>query len=444
MTKKLTLLLIFIISFNLVQASVDLSGYLQTDDRVRIKDWTVPWQEYRLALNINYSPTDKIHFYSEAWLRSFGFSNVSRSSDLIDKEKVAPWDLDFREAYIDLYGFLFSNLDLRIGRQRIAWGTADKLNPTDNLNPNDYEDIWDFGRHIGSNSIKATYYIKDLSITGIFIPTFTPAVLPRGDWLAALMPTLILPTYFTYQNITDTIIMPSNKLRESSSWGAKISKNLFGYDLSLSYVKGRYDLPMLSKLIFTPAETSGAVNLVSQLVYPKMQVVGADMAGAIKSVGVWAEVAMFIPEKTLLTTDMSAFGLGVFDTIALNNTPYFRYIIGLDYTFKNGIYINAQYLRGFTYERGKDNLEDYFLIGLDYKLLEDKLKLSPINSAIEIKKWDNFKNNYAFVLAPEISYSPVDGAEIILGFRWIDGKSTTTFGRVKANDEISLKVKYNF
>jgi hypothetical protein len=57
------------------------------------------------------------------------------------------------------------------------------------------------------------------------------------------------------------------------------------------------------------------------------------------------------------------------------------------------------------------------MLGLDYKLLEDKIKLSPINGALEIKNWDDFKNNYAFVLSSEISYHQIDGTDIILGFQ---------------------------
>ncbi len=444
MTKKLAIILMCITDFSIVFASIDINGYLQTDDRLRIKDWQFSWQEYRLCLVTDFKPMDKVHFYSETWLRSFGFTDVKNSNDLQNKDKVTPVNLDFREAYVDLNSFFFNNLDLRIGRQRIAWGTADKLNPTDNLNPNDLEDIWDFGRHLGSNSIKASYYIKDLAITGVFIPAFTPAVLPSNDWLSAFTSAYSLPNYFAYQNISDTIIMPSNKLKESAIWGAKIFKNILGFDWSVSYVKGRYDLPMLSKLIFTPTGTVGLVNLSSQLVYPRMQVIGADMAGGLGGVGVWAEAAMFLPEKTILTTDLSAFGMGTSDSVILDNKPYFRYVLGLDYSFKNGIYINGQYLHGFFNDRGKDNLQDYLMIGLDYKLLEEKLKLSPINGALEIKQWKNLKNNYAFVISPELSYQPTDGAELILGFRWLDGKPTTTFGRVKDNDEVYLKVKYSF
>ncbi len=417
---------------------------MQTDNRLLIKDWSFAWQEYRLSLQTDYKPNDNVHLFSEIWIRSFGFPDIMTSYDLSDKQKIAPVEFDLREAYIDLYGFISNNLDLRIGRQRIAWGSADKLNPTDNLNPNDLQDIWDFGRHQASNSIKASYYINKWSVAGVFIPTFSPAILPSGDWAAAFYPTFSLPAGLAYQNITDTIIMPERTLKQSAIYGAKVNGNVFNYDISLSYVYGRYDLPLLTRMAFIPTVNPGEVDLKCQLEYPRTHIIGFDVAGAIKDVGVWAEAAMFISEQTILTTDLSLLGLGTSDTVILSNKPYLRYILGLDYTLKNGIYINAQYLHGFVNERGSNNLEDYFMIGLDYKLLKDKLKLSPVNGAIEIKQWKDIKQNYAWVWTPEISYSPVAGAEIILGYRVLGGKTTTMFGRVKDNDEITLKIKYNF
>jgi hypothetical protein len=238
--------------------------------------------------------------------------------------------------------------------------------------------------------------------------------------------------------------MPERTIKQSAAYGIKIGSNLFNYDFSLSYVYGRYDLPLLNRMTFIPTTNIGEIDVKYQLAFPRNHIIGFDVAGAIKDVGVWAEAAMFIPEQTILTTDLSLLGMGILDTVILSNKPYVRYVVGLDYTFKNGIYINAQHLHGFVNERGSNNLEDYFLIGLDYKFLGDKLKLSPINGAIEIKQWNDFNNNYAFTWTPEISYSPVEGAEIILGYRMLDGKTTTMFGRVKDNDEITLKVKYNF
>jgi hypothetical protein len=426
-------------------SGVQWNGYLQTDNRLCLKDdYKFSWQEYRLNLTAEVNPIGNTHFYSEIWLRSLGFPTVQSSADLGSKDKVSPFNLDFREAYVDFYEFLSDNLDVRIGRQRIAWGTADRLNPTDNLNPDDLEDIWDFGRHLGSDGLKASYYLGDYTFEAVYIPVFTPAVLPQGDWASALSPSMQLPAGLTLNSSTDTIIMPENNLEEGSITGGKISKDYFGYDFSLSYVYGRDDLPLVKKVTFTPAGISGEVDIASELIYPRMHVFGIDMAGAIGSVGVWAEAAAFFPEEVRMTTDLSALGMGIQESIVLEDKPYIKYVLGIDYTFKNGIYVNAQYLHGFMFERGEDNLEDYFMFGLEWKFLDDKLKIIPIGGGVEIKDFKDIENNYALILTPEITYYPVDNAEITLGVRWIDGKNSTTFGRVKDNDELAFRVKYYF
>ena len=426
-------------------SEVKWNGYLQTDNRLRLKgDNDFSWQEYRLDLKTEVKPVEKAKFYSEVWLRSLGFPTVQKSADLLDKNKISPLNLDFREAYVDLYGFLFDNLDIRIGRQRIAWGTADKLNPTDNLNPDDLEDIWDFGRRLGSDGLKASYYLKDYTFSLIYIPIFTPAVLPRGDWASALLPSMELPAGLTLRNLTDAITMPKNNPKESSISGVKISKNSFGYDFSFSYVYGRDDLPLTRKITFTPTITPGEIDIASELIYPRMNIAGIDIAGAIANVGVWAEAGVFFPENIMMTTDLSALGMGVQNSIALDDKPYVKYVLGVDYTFKNGVYINGQYLHGFIHERGEDNLEDYLMFRMEWKLFDEKLKITPIGGGVEIKDFKDIENNYALILSPEIAYRPVVNAEITLGVRWIDGKNTTTFGRVKDNDELYFMIKYSF
>jgi len=426
-------------------SEIQWNGYLLADDRLYVKDdMDFSWQEYRLDLKTEGNPAQNTHFYSELWLRSIGFPAVQESSDLIDEDIVSPLNVDMREAYVDLYGFLFNDLDIRIGRQRIAWGTADKLNPTDNLNPDDLEDIWDFGRHLGSDGLQATYYLGDFTFTGVYIPIFTPAVLPGGDWASALSPSLELPPGLTLGETSDTIILPENNLKDSSTIAVKIATYLFGYDFSLSYVYGRDDLPLATKVILTPASVPGEADVASELMYTRMHIVGMDCAGAIAVVGIWAEAGIFFPEKVTITTDLSGFGMGIQETTALDNNPYIKYVVGADYTFKNGVYINGQFLHGFIHERGKDNLEDYFMFGMEKKLFSEKLKISPISGGVEIKDLNNIKNNYALIFSPEITYYPFDSTELVTGLRIIEGTSTTTFGKVKDNDELYFKAKYSF
>ncbi len=139
-----------------------LSGELLTNQRILLEspyDWV--WNENRLDFRIEKKIAGYAKFYGDVWLRNLGIPEISSSSDLYNKGIIDPYNLEIREAYVELYGFLSKNLDVKIGKQRIAWGTADKLNPTDNLNPYDLEDVLDFGRHRGSFALNLNYYLSN-------------------------------------------------------------------------------------------------------------------------------------------------------------------------------------------------------------------------------------------------------------------------------------------
>jgi hypothetical protein len=426
---------------------IRIGGQVRTDDRVSAE--TTPqmnYQEYRLDLTTEARPTDKARFYADAWVRSSGvLSGVSSSADLFNMGSVSPLNLVLREAYFEINGFVFDNVDIKIGRQRIAWGTADRLNPTDNVNPYDLEDIWDFGRHLGSDGVQLSVYAGDIQFTGIVIPVFTPAVLPTGDWATALMPaSMQLPPGLTVAATTADVSLPSVSLADSITAGIKVKGSILGYDVSLSYLYARDSLPIVDNAVVTPGAAPGSVDVSSNLLYPREHIIGADMAGSILSVGVWAEAALFLPEKVILTTDTTGLGGGVQESVALDSSPYVKFVIGGDYTFPGNVYLNVQYVHGFFQERGWDNLEDYFVFGLDWKLFDDKLKISPLGVVLEIKDWGNLPNNYAILAAPSITILPIDNAELIVGVHWIQGTSTTTFGQLTDNNEVFLQAKYSF
>ncbi|HDP99740.1 MAG TPA: hypothetical protein ENN22_11245 [bacterium] len=441
--------LLLITTINLIaQSDLGINGYIKTDNRLRYDSKEFTWNENRLNLKFEGAPSDKYHFFSEVRLRGFGFPNVTQSSDLQrqEKDKVYRWGLEFREAYLDLYQFGLENLDLRIGRQIISWGTADKLNPTSNISPDDLEDIFNFGEQLGTNALKASYYLGDVTLTGVFVPVFTPATLPLGDFASAFAPPMDLPPGVLPRNFSDSIILPENKLTESSQFAFKAATNLLGYDVSLSYFKGRDDLPLVDKVTITPVDTLGTIDIDTELIYPKMQVIGADFAGSIGSVGFWGEGALFIPDKVEMSTFMQT-QMGLLPqatSIALDDKPYFRYVIGGDYTFKNGLYLNAQFLHGFIHERGEENLNDYIAFRFEKKFFNDELKIVPFGGAIAINDWNNIDNDYGFLGNPEITYYPSDNVELILGAYWLEGKGTNMFSQIKKNDELYVKVKVSF
>jgi len=431
MLKKIFILII--ITFNLaISQNLKIGGYVQFDDRVRIKDRSTSWEEYRLDLT-GQVEFEKLNFYSEVWFRNFGSTNVKKLIELSDKDKVAPVDVDIREAYVDFKGFIFDNLDLRIGRQRIAWGTADKLNPTDNLNPDDLEDIWDYGRHLGSNAVKLSYYVGDFTFTGVFIPKFVPAVLPRGDLMGVFVDEFYsgFPTGVSF--ISDRIVVrePSETLDDASKFGFKVAKrDLFGFDVSLSYVYGRDDIPVVKRIYLQNFVPDSVI-----LEFPRMRVLGFDLTGEIIGVGVWTEAGIFFPDRV----DMEIVNMGYVNV--LDKKSYTRFVVGLDYTTRGGIYMNLQFLHGFVHERGRGNLKNYLTFNFEKKYMNDKVKLNFLSGGIEFKK---LRNDYAVIYNPQLSFAPIDNFELVVGGRFINGRGKTTFGRLKDRDEIYVKVKYSF
>ncbi len=429
-----------------------LSGELMTDQRFLLDDphdWA--WNENRLTLKLDKKITDNSKFYSEVWLRNIGLPQISSSADLYNKGIVDPYNLEIREAYVQLFGFLTKNLDVKIGRQRIVWGTADKLNPTDNLNPYDLEDVLDFGRHRGSDAISFDYYFNsEFSLQGVYIPFFQPANMPVGIFANALTPEMEMPQGLTLKGFSDQINMPRYNLAKSSTAGLKFKGFAAGFDFSLSYVWGRDGMPLATYNTFTPVDTMGGISIHSDLSFYRTHIFGADLAGSIGGVGVWAEAAAFLPEhEQIMTTDLSAMYPAspvpvTQDTVMLKKEAYVKFVVGADYNFANGSYLNFQYLHGFINERGADNLNDYFFVRYQMKFFEDKLKFTPIGGGFIVSDWDDVENNYALIYAPEISYMATDNAEIILSTALFDGKGDNMFAKLTDYNMFMFKVKYSF
>ena len=431
-----------------------LSGELLTDQRFLTdspNNWA--WNENRVTLKFDKKITDNSKFYSEVWLRNIGLPQVNSSADLYNKGIIDPYNLEIREAYVQLYGFLSKKLDVKIGRQRITWGTADKLNPTDNLNPYDLEDILDFGRHRGSDAISFDYYFNsELSLQGAFIPFFQPTNMPVGIFANALNPSMQLPEGLTLMGFTDQIHQPAYNLGESSTVGLKFKGFAKGFDFSASYIWGRDGMPVSTYNTLTPVDEVGGISIHSDLSFYRTHIFGFDTAGSIGGVGVWAEAAVFLPDnEVVMTNDMAAFypvgtpvEMTMSNEVVLEKEAYTKFVIGADYNFSNGIYLNTQYLHGFINERGTDSLNDYFFIQLDKMFLDDKLKVSPLAGGFIVSDWDSVKNNYAIVYMPNISYMATDNAEITLSATLFDGKGENIFANLSDYNMMMLKIKYSF
>jgi hypothetical protein len=132
------------------------------------------------------------------------------------------------------------------------------------------------------------------------------------------------------------------------------------------------------------------------------------------------------------------------DSTLLKKEPYVRFVVGADYTFRNGTYLNVQFMHGFFHERGKGNLNDYLIIAAERGVWGEKLLLRPLAGGVAVSDWDDPKNNYALFYTPEITYRGIDNLEIGLGAYIFDGKGENIFAGFRDFNMLSARVKLNF
>ncbi|NIO79384.1 MAG: hypothetical protein GTN68_02370 [Candidatus Aminicenantes bacterium] len=426
-------------------------GFLQLDKRFNVGGDSLTTVDFynRFRLELSSTLSNKLYSFASLDFRFYDFPRVNSLQNMEDLDQEFPTDLTLWEAYVDLYSFLVNNLDVRVGKQRIAWGTADGLNHTDNLNPDDFSDLVNFTEKIPTWAVKGSYYLGNFTLTGVWLPELAPMLLPRNG--ASLFMGSGLSEYenndVRFVSLRDTLILPSQK-PQNSMFGLKLAGMVSGWDYSFSYFNGYDDIPILRQFGLAEVDKSGPIQRFTarmEMTFPKMQVLGFDFATELFGIGLWGEGAVFFPKKALMLTVVeTSEGNQTYSSVALDDKPYLKYTLGFDYTFPGGWYLNSQWMHGFFTERGVDNLHDYFLSRLEKKFLRDEIKLVLGGVAIEVAEFSDLKNNYASAFFPELSYLPVDNLEISLGVFLVDGKPGTLFGSWSEADQAYFRMKVSF
>jgi hypothetical protein len=244
--------------------------------------------------------------------------------------------------------------------------------------------------------------------------------------------------------------MPEFHLWESATTGFRFKGFAGGIDFSVSYVWGRDGLPYNTRNTFSPVNIQGGINVNAQLSYERNHIIGADLATSIAGIGFWAEAAVFIPsEDIIMANDISAFfpmspEPVIVDSVILEAKPFIKFVLGGDYNFSDGSYLNIQWIHGFIHERGNDALNDYFFLRYDKGFFNDKLKISPLSGGFIVTEWKDVQENYALAYMPEIIYKATVNTEISLSSVFFGGKGENLFASLKDYDMFLFKLKYIF
>ncbi len=378
-------------------------------------------------------------------------------------------DIYFKEAYFKIVDFLTEGLDLTVGRQRVRWGTSDEYNVIDNMNPVDFANLFLFDpdyfvEHLPMDGLSAEYQFPfdfDLKMQAVYFLYFKPSPLPAGfgaNMLAAQLASLQSQAAMFDTFNTQLQDVPRYSL-DRGVCGLRISGNVLNFDVGLSYYHGYLSLPLLKSIENSPADYP---TLNTFFTYPRLDVIGFDLAGELFSIGLWAEAGIHFPEKH--DSQFTLFFPVLDDRIVnlrLLEKSYTKFTVGFDYTFGlgNGLYWNTQYCHGFYDElnytsaaetlMGFDNspfmgkLEDYFISILEYSFFNDELKFT-MSCMLEVADYSDFADRSALLFTPEVEFTPFDGLSLRLGCAIINGSNSSKFGAFSKSDMCFLLLKSMF
>ena len=457
--------------------------------------------ENRIEVYLAYTPNKHVQVVLDAEPVLMGVSMAQELNDLSSQVMMQRFHMESDAAYVALTD-LVKGLDVKLGRQIVVWGTGDKFNPTNNINPDDLEDRPLFTEPIANQMAVVDYSpIEDkLFFQAVYVPLFFPALLPPSAAVGLKDPfteapfanpteqaklTYLQETYLPANPrfvpfVVGNVVQPENAFK-NGQFAFKVGSNLGPVDFSASYYYGRHDIPLPQSATTTmlqgvnedlkpenPAWFRSDVNLI----YPRMQVVGLDFSTQLPflgNMGLWGEAALIIPKAYTLKIDLPPLPGGGLDVTpeddvdtkepyiegySVKPTPFVKATVGLDYTFGKHVYVQAQYLRGFINEFGAGHIGDYLVGGTDIIFFGRKLVFRVFglvdfpsnNPKRHVTDKGSTIGGTSGVIAPAILIAPPWGyVNFEVGSFALLGNNKTMFGQTLAGSSIAyLKVIGSF
>jgi hypothetical protein len=405
--------------------------------------------------------------------------------DLALREEVDPFRFDVHQLYFQVNDFLLDGLDLRVGQQLAQWGVGDQFNPTNVQNADDVEDPLRFGDQLGNAMVRLDYWFTDeWSHTAVLIPIFKPAALPNSAplGLARVDRTPVTNDFLRWRihaeqasaagqllghptivsNVTP--VLPDTSF-ENMQFAYKLGGSIEGHDIALSFYRGRNDVPLprTNHARHDPTPRcnpdnsreciQGAILNDVTLEYPRMSVFGLNATGevgwlkeisdSLNAIGYRLEGALFLPERRTMKITQDALALaipqpaGEYDydddgrpggrePAVLENTPFLKWVLGLDYTFDEHVYTNIQWIHGFVDEFGAGDFinEGYNVVAggvsteEDYTILRCALPRDGTTCARELQRPK--LGDYLMALL-EVKFADAKATARLLGILYLNG-----------------------
>ena len=324
--------------------------------------------------------------------------------------------IELREAFVDV---AIGGLDLRAGRQIVAWGRADGVNPTGSLAAEDLTLLTpdDADRRLGAATASATYHIADVAVSALWIPEF------RGH-------------RFPLPPAQGAAFVAERQEWPGDQWALRVERTGGAVDWSVSAYGGLDLTPDLS-----PTAEANRIALLHR----RVSVFGADAAANLGRIGLRAEGAYVASEDR----DGS-------DPFAKN--PFIFMVVGGDRSFDGRFNVNLQYLmRAVMHHRAPEGLPaEEAPIAEQQAILSAQTRAVQHGASMRVSgKWlhETLETEWAAIgnvaprgvaMRPKVTYAASDRVTLAAGAEIYSGGKASLFNLLRPNSATFLEARWGF
>jgi hypothetical protein len=331
--------------------------------------------------------------------------------------------VDLREGYVD-YSPL-PNLDLRVGRQIITWGTGDFLFIND-VFPKDYISFF-IGRQpqylkLASDALKASLFVGAFSLDLVAIPFFTDDAVLTGRRLSFFDG---LTSQIVGKDASVVLAKPPQTLA-NMEWAVRLLRQFGSYEVALYGFKGFFHSPLGVR---DPGR--------HELFFPELAVYG----GSVRGPGLGG---------------ITNLEFGYYDSLENRaggnpfvENPSIKYLVGYERQAWTDFTVGVQYYveQMLHFETFKASLPPGLPSRDEFRhLLTLRLTQLLRYQTVELSLFAFFSpSDQDYYLRPAVSYKITDQLTAVLGANLFGGaKQSTAFGQLEANDNVYLRLTYGF
>ncbi|MBS3742454.1 MAG: hypothetical protein KGY75_08190 [Candidatus Cloacimonetes bacterium] len=333
-------------------------------------------------------------------------------------------DIGLRQAYMDIF---FRTIDLRVGKQQIIWGKAEGVFITDIISPKDMTEFLlpDFEEiRMGVNAVKADYYLGNHTFELVWLPVFTPTLMPSDSSIWQPQMNFAIPPQFDYSQ------KKVKKSLENSEVFFKYSAITSAADFELMAGYAWDDDPTMHVEKTIDPETHELTNLTVIPKHHRLTITGGSFSTTLGPLVLRSEGAYYAG-KYFNTADSEA-------SQGVVKKNYLHYLLGLDYTIWD-INMSAQFIQQTILDYDESIDSDQYENTITYLMRKDFLRET---LTLELFSYFGINNDDA-LLRPKIYYDIYDGFELTTGVNLFTGNKGR-FGQYDNNDMVYMKLKYSF